>query len=118
MRCVLTAFSLSWSLLGPPQSSLKNPWGIISMKFCFPVLLALSLCTFVGGQEHAVHARVKPATLMSGLGDLHHPVSTKKPQAQQFFDQGLRLIYAFNHEEAARAFHRAADLDPRLAIAY
>jgi len=88
------------------------------MKFCFSVLLALSLCTFVGGQEHAVHARVKPATLMPGLGDLHHPVSTKKPQAQQFFDQGLRLIYAFNHEEAARAFHRAADLDPRLAIAY
>jgi len=55
---------------------------------------------------------------MSGLGDLHHPVSTSNPQAQQFFDQGLRLIYAFNHDEAARSFQRAADLDPKLAIAY
>ena len=54
---------------------------------------------------------------MSGLGDLHHPVSTKNPQAQQFFDQGLRLIYAFNHDEAARSFHRAAELDPKLAMA-
>ena len=55
---------------------------------------------------------------MTGLGDLHHPVSTKNAQAQQFFDQGLRLIYAFNHDEAARSFQRAADLDPKLAIAY
>ena len=55
---------------------------------------------------------------MSGLGDLHHPVSTKNPQAQQFFDQGLRLIYAFNHDEAARSFQRAAELDPKLAMAY
>jgi tetratricopeptide (TPR) repeat protein len=55
---------------------------------------------------------------MSGIGDLHHPVSTKNTQAQQFFDQGLRLIYAFNHDEAARSFNRAADLDPTLAIAY
>jgi tetratricopeptide (TPR) repeat protein len=55
---------------------------------------------------------------MTGLGNLHHPVSTHSPEAQQFFDQGLRLIYAFNHDEAARSFRRAADLDPKLAIAY
>jgi tetratricopeptide (TPR) repeat protein len=55
---------------------------------------------------------------MPGLGDLHHTVSTKNPHAQQFFDQGLRLIYAFNHDEAARSFQRAAELDPKLAMAY
>jgi tetratricopeptide (TPR) repeat protein len=89
------------------------------MKFWLSVLLVLSLCNLVAAQEHAAqHAASKPATLMPGLGDLHHPVSTKNPQAQQFFDQGLRLIYAFNHDEAARSFHRAADLDPKLAIAY
>jgi hypothetical protein len=55
---------------------------------------------------------------MSGLSDLHHPVSTKNAEAQQFFDQGLRLIYAFNHDEAARSFHRAAELDPQLAMAW
>ena len=60
----------------------------------------------------------KPAFLMEGLGNLHHPVSTKNAEAQQFFDQGLRLVYAFNHEEAARSFHRAAELDPKLAMAW
>jgi tetratricopeptide (TPR) repeat protein len=55
---------------------------------------------------------------MPGLGNAHHPVSTSNPAAQQFFDQGLRLIYDFNHYEAARSFQRAAELDPKLAIAY
>jgi tetratricopeptide (TPR) repeat protein len=55
---------------------------------------------------------------MSGLGNAHHPVSTQNPEAQKFFDQGLRYIYAFNHDEAARSFARAAELDPKLAIAY
>ena len=89
------------------------------MKFWISVLLSLSLCGVTTAQEYAAHhAQSNPATLMSGLGDLRHPVSTKNAQAQQFFDQGLRLIYAFNHDEAARSFHRAADLDPKLAIAY
>jgi tetratricopeptide (TPR) repeat protein len=60
----------------------------------------------------------KPVTLMQGLSSLHHPVSTRNAEAQQFFDQGLRLVYAFNHEEAARSFHHAAELDPQLAMAW
>jgi tetratricopeptide (TPR) repeat protein len=71
----------------------------------------------VAAQTHD-HSQAKPVTLVSGLGDLHHPVTTKNPQAQQFFDQGLRYIYAFNHDEAARSFHHAAELDPNLAMAY
>ena len=46
------------------------------------------------------------------------PCSTKNPQAQKFFDQGLRFIYAFNHDEAARSFQHAGELDPKLAMAY
>jgi tetratricopeptide (TPR) repeat protein len=60
----------------------------------------------------------KPAVLMSRLGEHHHPVSTKNPEAQRFFDQGLILIFAFNHDEAVRSFKRAAELDPNLAMAY
>jgi len=75
------------------------------------------LCAAGFAQQHAT-AKPRPATLMTGLGDLHHPVSTANPQAQQFFDQGLRLIYAFNHDEAERSFARAAELDPTLAMAY
>ena len=88
------------------------------MRTWLSVLFALLLCGMVAAQDHSAPAPSKPATLMPGLGDLHHPVSTSNPQAQQFFDQGLRLIYAFNHDEAARSFQRAADLDPKLGMAY
>ncbi len=55
----------------------------------------------------------RPATLVRGLGSLHHPITTSSAEAQQFFDQGLRLVYAFNHDEAVRSFRRAAELDPK-----
>jgi tetratricopeptide (TPR) repeat protein len=89
------------------------------MRCQISVLLALLLCLPALAQDnHATHAAPKPVTLVSGVGSAHHPVSTKNPEAQQFFDQGLRFIYAFNHDEAARSFQMAADLDPKLAIAY
>src|SRR5215831_15817514 len=81
-------------------------------------VVLLSLVTLVAAQDHSMSSEAKPVTLMTGLSDLHHPVSTKNPEAQQFFDQGLRLIYAFNHDEAARSFRKATELDPKLAIAY
>ena len=56
--------------------------------------------------------------LVTGYGDLHHPVTTTNPEAQKFFDQGLRYIYAFNHDEAKRSFEHASQLDPKLAMAY
>jgi tetratricopeptide (TPR) repeat protein len=80
--------------------------------------LAFTLCAPVFAQEHHAPPQAKPVTLMTGLGNWHHPVSTKNPQAQAFFDQGLRLIYAFNHDEAARSFQHAAELDHHLAMAY
>ncbi len=59
-----------------------------------------------------------PVRLMPGLGNVHHPVSAKNKEAQQFFDQGLKLVYGFNHDEARRSFMRAAELDPKLAMAH
>jgi tetratricopeptide (TPR) repeat protein len=88
------------------------------MKTLALVLCGVLLCLGAAAQEHASHAQSHPVVLVTGLGDLHHPVSTKNAQAQQFFDQGLRFIYAFNHDEAARSFQQAAELDPKLAMAY
>ncbi len=88
------------------------------MKTLAHVLCVVLLCLGASAQEHASHAQSHAVTLVSGLGDLHHPVSTKNLQAQQFFDQGLRFIYAFNHDEAARSFQHAGELDPRLAMAF
>ncbi len=58
------------------------------------------------------------APLLSGLGDHSHPVTTDSPRVQKFFDQGLNLVFAFNHAEAIRAFREAARLDPDCAMTY
>jgi tetratricopeptide (TPR) repeat protein len=66
----------------------------------------------------SLFAQSKPVALMPGMGQHHHSISTKSPEAQRFFDQGLTLVFAFNHEEAVRSFRRAAELDPQAAMPY
>jgi tetratricopeptide (TPR) repeat protein len=61
---------------------------------------------------------VQPVPLFDNLGTLHHPITTMDARAQAYFDQGLRLIYAFNHGEAIRSFEQAARIDPDAAMAY
>ena len=61
---------------------------------------------------------LRPIPILSRLGDLHHPVSTTNAMAQRFFDQGLTLIFGFNHEAAMRSFRRALEHDPELAMAH
>ncbi|MBX3277236.1 MAG: hypothetical protein KF868_04435 [Acidobacteria bacterium] len=84
-------------------------------------LLALSVpaLTVPASAQHQHPAGdAKPATLMPGFSNHHHPVKTSSAEAQRFFDQGLAILYAFNHEESARSFRRAAALDPEMAMAY
>jgi tetratricopeptide (TPR) repeat protein len=56
--------------------------------------------------------------LYSNLGSHHKSISTKVPATQQYFDQGLRFVYGFNHAEAIRSFKQAAELDPTCAMCY
>jgi pimeloyl-ACP methyl ester carboxylesterase/tetratricopeptide (TPR) repeat protein len=70
------------------------------------------------GHAHAAHSRPGPMALMAGLGDWHHEITTTSPEAQRYFDQGLRLAYAFNHDEAVRSFERAVELDPGCAMCH
>src|SRR5690349_1573051 len=56
--------------------------------------------------------------LYDNLGTYHKEIETGVPAAQQYFDQGLRLVYGFNHAEAIRSFTRATELDPNCAICY
>lgn len=55
---------------------------------------------------------------LTGLGDYSFTVSTDNPESQYFFDQGFRLVVAFNHSEAMRSFKEAIRLDPNNAMAY
>lgn len=70
--------------------------------------------------QHAGHQPLPPVAteLHPGLGDYHFPITTASADAQAYFDQGIRLLYGFNHDEAARYFRRAAELDPRAPMPY
>jgi tetratricopeptide (TPR) repeat protein len=58
------------------------------------------------------------ARLFDGLGDFHRPVATKSKAAQIWFDQGMRYLWAFNHDEATRSFAKAAAIDPDCAMCW
>ena len=69
--------------------------------------------------QHAHQALPPAATeLHPGLGDYHFPITTANAEAQVYFDHGIRLLYGFNHDEAARYFRRAAELDPQAPMPY
>ncbi|WP_291861877.1 tetratricopeptide repeat protein [Bradyrhizobium sp.] len=56
--------------------------------------------------------------LWTGLGSITYKITTANERAQAYFDQGLRLAYAFNHGEAQRAFRMAQKLDPDCAMCF
>ena len=58
------------------------------------------------------------ALAYDGLGDSHRTITTSSPQAQKYFDQGLRFLWAFNHDESTRSFAEAARIDPHCASCY
>jgi tetratricopeptide (TPR) repeat protein len=58
------------------------------------------------------------AMLFEGMGTVHRRVTTSSPLAQKYFDQGLRFMWAFNHDEATRSFAKAALLDPACAACF
>src|ERR1051325_6928495 len=68
--------------------------------------------------RHRSDTRLAKARLLPGLGPVHHAVSTKNAEAQRFFDQGLAFVYGFDHEAAQKSFEQAAELDPKLAMAW
>jgi len=82
------------------------------------LVVALTLaCPAASAQHRHAAAPAADVRLMEGLGEFRLPVRTSVPEAQRFFDQGVILVYGFNHDEAARAFRRAAELDPQMAMA-
>ena len=84
------------------------------------VLIALLVAAPASAQHdmHDMTHAESAAPPLSALGNVHHAVSTRVPAAQTAFDQGLALCYGFNHDEAVRAFQKAAALDPSLAMAH
>jgi tetratricopeptide (TPR) repeat protein len=81
----------------------------------------VAVVTLVVATGVLAHDVVTPAAskegIDPGLGPIHHPVTTRNKEAQAYFDQGMRLIFAFNHEAAIKSFTRAWELDSKLAMA-
>ncbi len=69
--------------------------------------------------EHAASTTEGGAPpLYDTLGTLHHPITTRSQTAQAYFDQGLRFVFAFNHEEAINSFEEASRHDPDAPMPY
>jgi tetratricopeptide (TPR) repeat protein len=68
--------------------------------------------------SHAAAAADGRPVLYDSLGTYSYRITTARPEAQRWFDQGLRLVYAFNHAEAERAFLECARVDPSCAMCY
>ncbi|QNP40543.1 tetratricopeptide repeat protein [Lysobacter solisilvae (ex Woo and Kim 2020)] len=89
-------------------------------------VLALSACRNASPVADATPApAVSPpqmamvgAHLLEGLGDYHFPVTSKNPEVQRWFDQGLMLTFGFNHDAAERSFLKATELDPECAMCW
>lgn len=81
---------------------------IVLYFFDFPIAIAQ--------HQHSMDHNDKPAVLLPGLAQHRHSIATKNKEAQQFFDQGLIMIFGFNRPEAERSFRRAIELDPTAAM--
>lgn len=84
-------------------------------KWSTLVLLLLGGANLLAQHEHGQAAQ-KPGMLLPGMGRHNHPIKTSNPEAQRFFNQGLTLVFGFNHEEAVKSFQRASELDNQAAM--
>ncbi|HEX6224929.1 MAG TPA: hypothetical protein VFZ52_10990 [Chryseolinea sp.] len=107
--CMLSIASLgfwSWKKTGSPE-----------VLYLQPVSSPITMCGSIRSQWSDT-IKAPPAKILPGLGNLRYPVTTSSLKAQEFFEQGLRLVYAFNHWEAIQAFRMATTLDPECAMGY
>src|SRR5687767_10403344 len=89
----------------------------LNVVYLQPVSAPMTMCgSFSALWSDTIKA--PPAKILPGLGTLRYPITTTSIKAQEFFEQGLRLVYAFNHWEAIQAFKMATTLDPDCAMAY
>ncbi len=92
-------------------------WSTCALALVLAAAFAAA-CSSTRGSQPPPPAGEPTVPLYSDLGSYSHPITTQSPLAQQYFDQGIRLVFGFNHDEARRAFEQAVRLDPDAAMAY
>jgi hypothetical protein len=102
-----------------------------TMRTAWLLLAAIGTGGTVAAQDHQ-HADRGPETtltiadsagtartpLYDNLGSYHMAITTRSPVAQRYFDQGLRLTYGFNHDEAIRSFREGIREDSTCAMCW
>jgi tetratricopeptide (TPR) repeat protein len=81
------------------------------------VVAALASSAFTPLRAATTQSEKTPAPIFDGIGRHHHKVTTQSAQAQRYFDQGMMLLFNFNHKESIRSFQAASTLDPNCAMA-
>ncbi len=92
---------------------IRRPFVIIATA---AALLLAAACRPDVERSPAAESTEATAPRIERVGDARLQITTRTPLAQEFFDQGLRLAYAFDHAEALRAFSEAARIDPECAM--
>jgi tetratricopeptide (TPR) repeat protein len=93
---------------GMTMADQPSAMGGMSMKMTLPPMPAI----YAGTPDK------QGAPLFDGYGDHTHKITTGNPKTQAYFDQGVRLLFGFNHAEAIRSFREAARLDPACAMCW
>jgi peroxiredoxin len=121
MRAVQSGFGAAiaasaWICLSAPAARGDEP-----VK---PTRSASEVNPAVPAPGHSVHGEAfnagprHTAYRMPGMGKVHFPATTKKPEAQAFIDQGVAQLHSFYYFESERSFRQAAKIDPDCAMAY
>jgi hypothetical protein len=125
---------ISMGVVGVADASVSPPSSRVELGLDFPICHSAAAARSTGGlirlaQVEIPQSEMKavvPAPafadseppLWDGLGSIAYNITTSSAETQRFFNQGLRLTYAFNHDEARRAFRKAQRLDPDCAICF
>src|SRR6201993_2768152 len=131
---ILEGARLASANAAPTSIMPTSEWNDLDFLLCHTPTKAVGAATrsmirVAAAQTEAPQARTNAASpalafadsdppVWDGLGSLSYKVTTSSAAAQVYFDQGLRLTYAFNHEEAQRAFRKAQKLDPACAMCF
>src|SRR5262245_45101318 len=119
LRCGQGTFVIA-NLLRIGASNMRTRRFIFASICALLLVFSLGACGRPSGNatEEKDKAGQGTVPLFDNLGSYHRPVKTSSELAQKYFDQGLRLTYGFNHDEAERAFREAARIDPNCAMAW
>jgi tetratricopeptide (TPR) repeat protein len=115
MMHLLKLFTLGLLTVGGPDLALAAPQDTANNMAHMAMPMASAAMPEV---RLTIADWAKGAMLFDGLARVHRPVTTSSPLAQRYFDQGIAMMWGFNHDEATRSFAKAALIDPHCAACF